>query len=328
MKADERRRSRLAGVLCLLLLAPVSAEYLLGYHEDFFDPGILAGSMLVFIPLYGAPAVLIREVARRRGKGWPTIIAWSAAAGLLQAGLIDQSLFNADYRGYEGWDQLWNPTEIDALGTGLWVIAAFVGGHVVQSFCAPIAVAESLSQGDPSQPWLGRAGLVTMVVLYLSGAWLVLADHVHLEGWAISPTQAAITGVAVIALVTIGAVWPQRRTQSGTAPAWAWALLAVAAVHLFSANAGTTWTATSLSLVAWAGLAALIWWWSGRRGWGQKHVLAAATAILVVNMGLAFVVDPIGDVPLARHLLVSGFFAVTVGAVLLLAWSRTRDQAS
>ncbi|SNR42784.1 hypothetical protein [Actinomadura mexicana] len=43
-----------------------------------------------------AVAVLIREAARRTGRGWPTIVLLGAAFGLVQAGLIDQSLFNPD----------------------------------------------------------------------------------------------------------------------------------------------------------------------------------------------------------------------------------------
>ena len=41
-----------------------------------------------------APALLIREVARRRGLGWPGILLLAAAFGVVQAGLVDQSMFS------------------------------------------------------------------------------------------------------------------------------------------------------------------------------------------------------------------------------------------
>lgn len=55
--------------------------------------GLLAGELFV-APLYGTVAVLVREAARRAGRGRPTILLLCAAAGLAQAGLIDQSLFH------------------------------------------------------------------------------------------------------------------------------------------------------------------------------------------------------------------------------------------
>ncbi|MDI6105080.1 hypothetical protein QLQ12_41500 [Actinoplanes sp. NEAU-A12] len=51
--------------------------------------------VLLFLgPLYGSVAVLIREVARRRGGGWPVMVLLAAAFGLVQAGVVDQSLFD------------------------------------------------------------------------------------------------------------------------------------------------------------------------------------------------------------------------------------------
>ena len=59
---------RVLPVLGLLILAPVSAEYLLGYDDLIRDPASLVWGLWIFAPLYGAPAVIIREVARRRGR--------------------------------------------------------------------------------------------------------------------------------------------------------------------------------------------------------------------------------------------------------------------
>src|ERR1044072_5310674 len=63
---------RLAPVLFVFLLAPVTAEYLIGYDDTLTNPAALIFGIVVFGPLYGAPAVLIREVTRRREPwlGW------------------------------------------------------------------------------------------------------------------------------------------------------------------------------------------------------------------------------------------------------------------
>ena len=57
----------------LFFLAPLVAEFLLG---DL--PINLLGALLVLAPLYGGGALLIREVVRRTGGGWPNIFAASA----------------------------------------------------------------------------------------------------------------------------------------------------------------------------------------------------------------------------------------------------------
>ena len=88
------KKTNLAPVIILYFLSPIAAEYLSGYQgqgiEDLFG---LIISLLIIGPLYGAPAILIREFARRAGRGYPTILILSCACGFAQAGLIDQSLF-------------------------------------------------------------------------------------------------------------------------------------------------------------------------------------------------------------------------------------------
>jgi hypothetical protein len=56
--------------------------------------------------LYGAAALLIRELARRFGVDWPGIVDLAAAFGIVQAGVVDQSLFSESYRQIEYWNDL------------------------------------------------------------------------------------------------------------------------------------------------------------------------------------------------------------------------------
>ena len=64
--------------LGLFVLAPVCAEYLWGYDNSTGHPATLVGNLIVFSPLYGAPALLIREAARRFGLGWPGLLLMAA----------------------------------------------------------------------------------------------------------------------------------------------------------------------------------------------------------------------------------------------------------
>ena len=76
----------------LLLLAPTVGEYLLGNI-----PISQYGDVLFLVPLYGAGALLVRESARRLGRGWPTIVLFGAAYALIEEGPVDQMIFNPGY---------------------------------------------------------------------------------------------------------------------------------------------------------------------------------------------------------------------------------------
>jgi hypothetical protein len=56
-------------VVGLFFFAPISAEYLIGYDDLIGRPLELVFGLLIFGPLYGAPALFIREAARR----WPRL---------------------------------------------------------------------------------------------------------------------------------------------------------------------------------------------------------------------------------------------------------------
>jgi hypothetical protein len=75
--------------LGLFFLAPLVAEFLLG------NLPITALFLLVILaPMYGGGALLIRETARRAGRGWPTLVVLALAYGVLEEGIATMSLFN------------------------------------------------------------------------------------------------------------------------------------------------------------------------------------------------------------------------------------------
>ena len=117
----------LAPVVGLLVLSPIAAEYLSGYQV--FNPLVLLGYLGIFIPLYGTVAVLIREITRRTRRGWPTILLLGAAFGLIQAGLIDQSLFNPGYLDNDDptCAQAWREEREATLIPGLGISASHLG---------------------------------------------------------------------------------------------------------------------------------------------------------------------------------------------------------
>ena len=199
------RGSRWAAVVCLLVLSPVCAEYLAAYDETTGDVTALLSGLLFFIPLYGCPALLIREIARRTDMTWVGLVSLATALGIVQAGLIDQSLFRLSYRGIPDWASWATPTYVEPLGFSAYLALIFVMGHVIGSFCVPIAITEALVPEQRSASWLGPVGLGITTGLYLTAAGLILNDHLVSESAAISLTQTVVTSLIVVGLVVFAA---------------------------------------------------------------------------------------------------------------------------
>lgn len=306
-----------------MVLAPVSAEYLLGYDDTIREPAALVWGLLVFAPLYGAPAVIIREVARRRDQGWPTVLLLSAAAGLVQAGLIDQSLFNPDYRGIPYWADLRNPTYLPGLGFSAYMLVVFVGGHMIQSFAAPIAIVESLAGRAGHRAWLGVPGLMIMTVLYATGAGFVVWDQARSEQFVASPAQLIGAAVVVLALVVAGLALPRRTVRRDRVVPGAVIVAAVAVVSFaVHGSMPTSWLGVAGQAVSLGTLGALVWRWSRSRNWGPRHVLAVASAPLIVNAALAFTVEPLGTGPALTRYATNSVLALLVVLLLLTAAHR------
>jgi hypothetical protein len=317
-----------APALFLFFFAPVSAEYLIGYDDIIGDAAALIFGLLIFGPLYGAPAVLIRETTRRAGRGWPSMLLLALAFGLVQAGLIDQSLFNPNYRAIPYWDEMREPTLIPAIGVSASMAFEFLKGHVFGSICAPIALAEALVPQRSTRPWLGPVGLAVMAVLWLLAAWLVLMDTLAQEAFTASPAQLAATTILVVVLVVVAFRLPPtagRPVESGPVPA----PLVVGLLSLGLLDMGTVLGALGLEPFGWPAtgiaLGAVVVWlvavgrWSRRRGWDGRHVLAAAAGSLLGVAGTAFVVEPLGDVPaMAKYVTNAVLLAIVVG---LVAWA-------
>jgi hypothetical protein len=192
----------------LFVLAPVCAEYLWGYDDSTGHPATLIGNLVVFSPLYGAPALLIREAARRHGLGWPGILLLAAAFGVVQAGIVDQSLWSTDYRDIPYWADMSGPTYVAPIGLSVYLLLLFVGGHVVLSIGSPVALVETLAPRRRREPWLGPVAIVVVALLYLAASALVLQDS-HATGnadatWGQLAASALAAGGLLVAAFRVG----------------------------------------------------------------------------------------------------------------------------
>src|SRR5262249_11109786 len=95
MQTEQRPRTWPAA-LTLYFLAPILGEVFSSSTPPLAF--VLDPSKFIFEPaLYGSGALLIREVARRRGLGWPAILVMGLAYGVLEEGVFIHSWFNPSF---------------------------------------------------------------------------------------------------------------------------------------------------------------------------------------------------------------------------------------
>lgn len=286
-----RARGRLLALL-LLVVSPVCAEYLQAYEPaSTGDAAALLGGLLVLAPLYGAPALLIRETAVRARLHWTGILALAGAFGVLQAGVIDQSLFATSYRGYDDWDEQLRATFVAPLGVGAASALNFLVGHVVWSFGAPIALVEGLDVPGPRRPWLRAPGLVAAAVLYVAAALLVW-DDIRAAGGDQASAPQLVGALAVAAALVVVAGTFGRRTlpvPAGSRVPGPTAVLGLA----FLAAAGyalvpPTWLGVAVGLAILTLAAVMVTRWSRSQTWDRRRVAAIAGAAVVVRALVGF----------------------------------------
>ena len=237
-------RRNLAAVFTLALLSPFVAEFLLGDQYLSADRGVGAqlGMFVVLGLWYGAGAVLIREVTRRTGRGWPTILLLGLAFGLIEEGLLTQSLFNPHYLGLD----LISYGQVGGLGIGLpWTVFVLTL-HVVWSIATPIALVEGIWPGR--EPWGGRVSLGVTSGLVLLGALAIAGVSWASSGFLAAPGQLIGSAVLTVVLVIVALRRPrvdQPRPASPVLPAVALGLVLASTFQLVQ-HAGPT------ALPAWA----------------------------------------------------------------------------
>lgn len=204
---------RVGPVFVLAFTSALTAEFLLGdQYLGKQGVGEQLGALLLFTAFYGGAAVLIRELVRRRGLGWPSLLCLALGFGVLEEGVLTQSLFNPDYVG----QHLIAPGYIPGLGIGSeWTIFVLTL-HVVWSIVTPIALVEA---NAGTAPRLRRPGLVVAAVSFLLGAVATFALNLAMSPvhFVASPYRLANAFVLSVVLVAVGLRLTGRPTAPKTA---------------------------------------------------------------------------------------------------------------
>ena len=320
-KVTAKRRTmwrRGAPALGLFFLAPLVGEYLLGNV-----PFSAIGGMLVLAPMYGGGAVLIREAARRAGRGWPTMLVLALAYGVLQSGLIDLTLFSPP--SLEGLDYL-DAAYIPMLGVSAAATVSFSVGHAIWSISVPIAIVETFVPERRTTPWLGKFGLVLTSVVFLLGSALIFSD-----AWQTLPTMPQMIGVAAAVAALIFAAFlvgrqPYPKIDRQAPNPWMVGAVSFVASSVFFAR-NETWLGVALGLVLIATMVVVMARWSRRTGWDAAHRLGMAGGalltyawggfILTALYGRTGIIDLVGNVVFAL-----GAIALLAAAIRTVSRSR------
>ncbi|MGW3771993.1 hypothetical protein [Actinomadura verrucosospora] len=290
---SNRRRQRRAAA-ALVLVAPAVAELTLGSV-----PVKMLWLVVLYVPIYGAGVLLIREAVRRTGGGAGALLLMGLAYGLVEEGLALQSLTSPHLYGAAGWGP--RPWGVNAPYAEL-----NLPYHAVFSVLLPVTLVELAFRDLGRTPYLRRAGLAGTAAAALLGAALLRVSVPPVEdpGYLLSGRAALVVlGLAAAAVTAALAV---RSGRGVRAPARAavpvpglFRLGAVCAVAAFAflallfpfagahhpAFLPRSWA--PLPMAAAAAAAAAAGWalrrWSGADGWTARHRLAAATGALVAH---------------------------------------------
>lgn len=319
-----RTQRSFAAAITLFFVAPFVAEYLLG---DF--PLSLLSPLLVMAPFYGGGALLIREFARRAGRGWPTMLLLGAAYTLIEEGFSTQSLFNPDYLHMHG--HFLSYAWIPALGMGGWWTMLMFNVHVFWSMGASIALVEGLFPVRAESPWLGKIGTVAVAALFLAGGAVGTAYNIRHEHFVASPAQFAGTGIFCILFICAAFLirFPKVRNRPGPVPSpWATgAATLLLALILLDVPPIFNWVAVIFMLVVDLIFLVLAGVFSRRSQWSALHTLSLAGAGAIAYGLHAFWGRPVAGG--SNHAAVLASHVVLLsGALALIAVATKRTRAT
>ena len=323
---------RITPAILLTLLAPIVAEFLLG---DFSIKSLPIA--LVLLPLYGCGALLIREVTRRTGRGWPTILLLAVAYSLIEEGFLTQSLFNPNYVG----QRLLDYGFIPRLGTSLNWSVMVLSIHVVWSIATPILIAEGVAADRRTEPWLKVPGLVVTVVLFLLGCASTTAFS--LKSSPFVATRAQFVVVGLLALLAIGSAFlVGGRADHAVAPAsrapyppvvclvsLVAAIVFMMAEPYLRGHGQPPALSLAIRLASEAVGGGLIAWWSGMRGWTAGHYLAIASATTLTYALFGFAAFLQGHTNLGvptDRIDLAGQIVLALAVFVLIGWGSWRNR--
>jgi PncC family amidohydrolase len=278
------KRHRIWAILTLALLAPSLGELLSGSSppSEYFPIG-----WILQAGLYGTGALMVRDLARRWGKGWPSILLLGAAYGIYEEGIAVRSFFDPN------WPDL---GQMAAYGRWLgvnWVWAEWLTiYHATVSITIPILLVELLFPRHRNEPWLERTGWIICAVPFL--AYIAFGPLAHMNAPVLGLLGCA---AAMVLLGWLAYRWPATgkvridRVRP-VKPGWFTVLgfLGGAGCFLIFMALPSTNLPPLVTMLQGAGLCLLVAaaaWAMGGRSWTDRHRWALAFGVILLSCLLA-----------------------------------------
>jgi hypothetical protein len=287
-----------APILVLVVLSPVLAELLMGATR-LTNLWLLVPEMGV----YGVGALIIREVVRRRRRGWGMILLLGIAFAVAEECVILQTSFTPQFfppafSANFGW----------AFGVQWIYLLAMLWYESVYAIVLPLYLTELLFPARRDELWLDRRGLVGAAIVFVLssiGVWW-LWRHVGLQRYGESTYRIPLVNVGtalVVIAVLVSSVllfrphqWPvHRHTRRAWPPSlvglmafghgllW-FVLIALAFLPATLFPGVSPLLPIAIGLI-WVGLALLsVRYLSATRGWEDRHRLALIFGATLASM--------------------------------------------
>jgi len=325
--------------ISLMVLAPLVSEVLFGATRlSIFYP-----TLLLEVGVYGGAALLIRELARRRGLGWPAIFLLGVAFGLIEECVMLQTSVSPFFFRKA-------PAEIYGWAFGVnWVYLLWaVVFESAWCIALPIQLVELLFPVRRETPWLGRPGLLIASLVFVLASVAVWYRWSFIVALALTPDhrpyqapvlEQGIALVAAVVLVLIGlglrrsAHPTEERSRRAPRP-WLLGLFIfvpavlwfVLPILVFVATSSLSMVPTLLiGIVLIGGVAALVRRWAGGEGWRDAHRLALISGALLASMLTGYLVNGVlMSVPDLITKLVLNVLALV--ALIVMAWRLRRES--
>ncbi|HZK94744.1 MAG TPA: hypothetical protein VFC67_11095 [Prolixibacteraceae bacterium] len=190
--------SNIKPILSLFILSPLIAELLFGS-----TPASRSFQLIFETFFYGSGVLLIREIARRRGLGWISIILLGIAFGIIEECILLQTAFNPNFLG--------NDLTFGRAGGVNWVWAEYIiGYHAIWSITIPILITELIFHSKSTRPWLSKTGIGITAVIYLLSCVAFYSTFVKMTGFTTSFVHYSIAGILALSLIVLSLWLPNK----------------------------------------------------------------------------------------------------------------------
>ena len=307
--------------LVLLFLAPAVSQLLSAElaPSEFFSP-----FGLTILPIvYGGAAILIRDIVKRWGKGWASLLALGAAYGIIREGLMLKSFFDPFSQG------------IDVLGYyGRWAGINWIWAldrtvyHSIISIGIPILITEIIIPSGQKTVWLAKWPSIVLAILLVMN---VAFGYFFGTDYQAGVLRYWLTAMAAAVLVLIAWRLPRKaetvKAPSMKSPVLFWlagflGTIVYMLIFWWLPNTSIPAVITGVLGIVLIAIVILLVMRLSRNAaeWDDRHRLALASGPLFIFI----IMTPIEELSRFHAGGTPGMILVGLGALILLVWLHWR----